>query len=169
MTTPQQPLTVIAAIGPQRELGSEGQLAYHISADLRRFKELTMGSPIIMGRKTFESFPKGALPGRRNIVITRNADYAAPGIETAPSLEAAIAMTAGAPAFIIGGGEIYAQALPLASKLELTIVSNPPARPADTWFPDYADRWEEVATGPEETDPRTGLTYRFATFRPLAH
>ncbi len=166
MTTDKPHFTIIAALGPNRELGSQGDLSYHISADLKRFKRLTTGHPVIMGRKTFESFPNGALPGRRNIVITRNVDYAAPGVETAPSLESALEMTAGGPeAFIIGGGEIYRQALPLATSMELTLVETPPAHAADTWFPAYEDDWATVAQEGPETDPRTGAVYRFVTLR----
>ena len=80
-------LTIIVAIGQDYAIGREGGLAFYISDDLRHFKALTMGHPIIMGRRTFESLPKGALPGRRNIVITRNAEFAAANVETAPSLE----------------------------------------------------------------------------------
>ena len=111
-------ITIIVAATRDMAIGNRGDLLYHISDDLKRFKSLTMGHPIIMGRKTFESFPKGALPGRRNIVVTRNASYNAPGIEIATSLDEAINMTAASDeAMIIGGGEIYRQAMPHASAL----------------------------------------------------
>ena len=104
-------ITIIVAATRDMAIGRGGDLLYHISDDLKRFKSLTMGWPIIMGRKTFESFPKGALPGRRNIVVTRNAGYTAPGVETASSLDEALAMCKGSEnVFITGGGEIYRQA-----------------------------------------------------------
>ena len=156
-------ITIIAAVGSDLAIGRKGDLAYHISADLKRFKSLTMGHPIIMGRKTFESFPGGALPGRRNIVVTRNARYHAPGIETAPSLEAALSLTdADDDVFIIGGGEIYRQAMPLATRMELTLV-DATMDDADTWFPAYDRSWAVTDSSEPQTCPRTGLTYRFVT------
>ncbi|MDE5913620.1 MAG: dihydrofolate reductase [Muribaculaceae bacterium] len=130
-----QRIHIIAAIDRHGAIGRNGDLLFHISADLRRFKQLTMGCPIIMGRKTFESFPKGPLPGRRNIVVTRNAEYSRPGIETASSLEQALALAADAPdVYIIGGGEIYRQAPPLATRLDLTDI-DATVTDADTFFP----------------------------------
>ena len=123
-----------------------------------------MGHPIIMGRKTFESFPKGALPGRRNIVVTRNISYTAPGIETASSVDDAVKMCEGAErAFIIGGGEIYRQALPVADCIELTLIDA--ERPdADTRFPDI-DLGRLCVSAPEfdREDPKTGVRYCFLT------
>ena len=116
-------IAIIVAATRDMAIGNHGDLLYHISDDLKRFKALTMGCPIIMGRRTFESFPKGALPGRRNIVVTRNPDYSAPGIETAPSLDEAVSMCAGVgKVYIIGGGEIYRQAIPMADRIELTLI-----------------------------------------------
>ncbi|MDE6120405.1 MAG: dihydrofolate reductase [Muribaculaceae bacterium] len=131
-------LHLITAMDTDGAIGRGGQLLYHIPADMRLFKSLTTGNTIIMGRKTFESLPKGALPGRRNIVVTRNRSWTAPNTETAPSLEAAIDMASAGPGepFIIGGGEIYRQALPLADVLHLTIIdASTPG--ADTFFPDF--------------------------------
>lgn len=161
-------LTIIVATTRDFAIGRRGDLLYHISDDLKRFKALTMGHPIIMGRKTFESFPKGALPGRRNIVITRNPDYSAPGVETAQSLEEALAMCQASPeCFVIGGGEIYRQALPLASKIELTLIDD--AIPdADTWFPVLSKEEWGFPESPvfDRTDPRTGVSYAFLTLFP---
>ena len=122
-------LSVIVAVAHRNAIGRRGDLAFHISADLRRFKSLTMGKPVIMGRKTFESLPKGALPGRLNIVISRNADAVFPGAEKASSLAEAIEVarqSAAQEAFIIGGGQIYAEALPLADR---PMVAAPAAGP----------------------------------------
>lgn len=158
-------LVIIAAVGADGAIGRRGDLAFHISADLRHFKQLTMGCPVIMGRRTFESLPKGALPGRRNIVISRDAAYAAPGAETALSLDEAVSMAADAErAFIIGGGSVYAQAMPMAHRLEVTgIDAECPG--ADTFFPAIGPGWELAAATEPATDERTGLSYTFKTYK----
>jgi len=107
---------LIVAIDRKGAIGHAGDQLYYIKEDLKRFKSLTMGNTIIMGRKTFEALPKGALPGRKNIVVTRNRSYRAPGAEVAHSLAEALSI-APAEAFIIGGAEIYRQALPMADTL----------------------------------------------------
>ena len=155
-------ISIIVAATRDMAIGRGGDLLYHISDDLKRFKSLTMGCPIIMGRKTFESFPKGALPGRRNIVITRNPAYSAPGVEVAPSVSVAIAMCEGAEhIYIIGGGEIYRQALPLADRLELTLI-DAECPDADTRFP-HIDLGALGAGNPDfdRTDPCSGVRYCF--------
>lgn len=126
-------MKLIVAIDRRGGIGRHGDLLYHISADLRRFKALTSGHTVIMGRKTFESLPKGALPNRRNLVVSRNASYKAPGAETFITLESALASAEG-EAFVIGGAQIYRSALPLADELLLTIV-DAQADDADTFFP----------------------------------
>ena len=155
-------ISIIVAVTKNMAIGRGGDLLFHISEDLRQFKVLTMGHPIIMGRKTFESFPNGALPGRRNIVITRQADYVADGAETVGSLQQAIdAVEQCDEAFVIGGGEIYSQALPHASKLYLTIIDADVAD-ADTFFPQIAPaQWETIEESEVKQDPRSGATYRF--------
>ncbi|MDE6130361.1 MAG: dihydrofolate reductase, partial [Muribaculaceae bacterium] len=105
-------VNIIVAATLDGAIGLEGDMLYYIGPDLKRFRELTTGNTIIMGRKTFESLPKGALPDRRNIVVTRQSAFAAPGAETAGSLEEALAMAAGQEIFIIGGESIYRQAMP---------------------------------------------------------
>lgn len=161
-------LTIIAAMGRDRSIGLRGDLAFHIGPDLRHFKELTMGCPVIMGRRTFESLPKGPLPGRRNIIISSQADYSVEGAETAPSLQAALALVAEAPrAFIIGGGSVYAQALPLAQEMELTLI-DADLPDADTHFPDFDPaEWEITARTAPAQDPRTALSYSFISYRRL--
>lgn len=159
-------LSLIAAIGLDGAIGRQGGLAFYISDDLRHFKALTMGHPIIMGRKTFESLPKGALPGRRNIVVTRSADFQAPGAEVVHSIDEAIALVATADqVFVIGGAEIYRQTIGRADCLELTLIE---ARcpDADAFFPpiDSAE-WATAEQGPATVDARSGLTYRFSTLR----
>jgi dihydrofolate reductase len=123
-------LAIYVAIAENGVIGSKGGLPWRLSSDLKRFKAGTMGKPIIMGRKTWESFPRQPLPGRLNIVVTRDKTYRAEGAETASSLQDAIALAtirgrcmAGADEIcVIGGGEIYAQALPLADLLHVTHV-----------------------------------------------
>lgn len=127
---------IIVAIDRKGAIGKNGDLLFHLRDDLRRFKAITMGNTLVMGRKTFDSLPGGALPGRRNIVITRSEDFSAPGVETAKSPDEALAMAAAGPGdtFIIGGGQIYAATLPLAEVLDLTVVDRE-APEADTFFP----------------------------------
>lgn len=163
-------LRIIVAIAANGAIGRNGDLLFHISADLRRFKQLTIGHPIIMGRKTFESFPKGPLPGRLNIVVTRNESYSHPGIETAHSLNDAIAIatSSGAEAaYVIGGGEIYRQALELADRIDLTEIDANVAD-ADTFFPlPGSNNWtvEAIDHPAEPTIP----PIRFITLRAVRH
>ena len=137
-------ISIIVAIGKgDRALGNNNELLWHIPEDLKRFKELTLGHPIIMGRKTWESLPEKfrPLPERTNIVITRNESLVADGATVAASLEEALTAGRGAQGgeeiFIIGGGEIYRSALPIVDRLYLTIVDN--EKEADVFFPDYSD------------------------------
>lgn len=161
-------ITIIAAVTPDRyALGRRGDLLYHVSADLRRFKELTMGHSLVMGRKTFESLPKGALPGRRNIVVTRQKEFSAPGVETAPTIEAALALAAndGREVFVIGGGEVYRQAFPMADRLCLTEIYAPTPADADTFLdrPDPSE-WTETERSARLKDERSGLEYAFVCY-----
>lgn len=155
-------ISIIVAVTSDLAIGRGGDLLFHISEDLKRFKSITMGHPIIMGRKTFESFPNGALPGRRNIVVTRQYDYQATGIETAKSLEEAISMVKGCDeAFIIGGGEIYRQAMPIATRLIVTEI-NERIADADTYFPAIdPNQWQITEQSEYKQDPRSGANYRF--------
>lgn len=158
--------TIIAAVASDRGIGRDGGLAYHISADLRRFKALTTGHTVIMGRKTFESLPKGALPQRRNIVVTRNPAATFPGAESAPSVEGAISMASQAgetDVFILGGAQIYNVSLQLADRLELTLI-DAPAPGADVFFPETTPSdWETTADSGPLTEEKSGLNYRFVT------
>lgn len=147
--------SLIAAIGKNRELGFRGKLLWHIPEDMQRFRELTTGHPVIMGRKTWESLSEKfrPLPGRTNIVVTRQTGYEAKGATVADSLEEARAAAARAPGadeiFVIGGGEFYAAALLHTSRLYLTLVNA--AAEADTFFPPYEQEFkiisDEVGTG----------------------
>jgi len=164
-------ICIIVAITRDGAIGRGGDMICHLRADLRRFKSLTMGWPVVMGRRTFESLPGGALPGRRNIVITRNLNFTAPGAETYPSLEAAIRAASGSEKlYIIGGGEIYRQALPLAHTLEITHIDIPSPPGTDTYFPaiDPAEWQLEEISGPVSDTP-AGPAYRFARYRSRTH
>ncbi len=150
-------LVLIAAVTRDLAIGNQGSLLFHIPADLKRFKVLTMGCPIIMGRKTFESFPNGPLPGRRNIVVTRSAEFHYDGVDVVHSLEDAIAACGDVErAYVIGGGEIYRQALPMADELDLTLI-DAECPDADVRFPDV-ELPEPQFT---ETDPKSGVRYCF--------
>ncbi len=129
-------IVLIAAVAANGVIGRGPELVFRHPADAKHFRDTTMGAPVIMGRKTWESLPARfrPLPGRRNLVVTRQAGYGAEGAETASSLDAALALAAGAPrVFVIGGGELYAQALPLAHELVLTEVQATPE--GDVHFP----------------------------------
>lgn len=128
-------VSIIVAATENDAIGRGGGMLYHLPGDLRRFKRLTMGHPIIMGRRTFESLPKGALPGRRNIVVTSSVDFSAPGAEVARSLREAVEMASDADiAYIIGGGQVYREAFAFADEIELTRI-HATADDADTFIP----------------------------------
>ena len=128
-------VSMIAAIGKNRELGKSNDLIWHFKEDMKFFKETTLGSTVIMGRKTFESLPK-ALPNRRNIVISRNKKLICEGAETVPDIESALKAAENENVFIIGGGKIYEQFLPFADKLYLTEI-DAECIDADTYFPEF--------------------------------
>lgn len=142
-------LTILVAIAENGVIGRDNALPWQLSSDLKRFKADTMGKPVIMGRKTFESIGK-PLPGRPNIVVTRNRDWHAEGVETAGSVDEAVRLAETRlgdknEVCVIGGGEIYAQALPMADRLRVTHVE---ARPeGDTRFPEIdPDIWRSVSS-----------------------
>ena len=153
-------LWAIAAMGRNGEIGFRGDMPWHLPEDLRHFKEVTMGHPVIMGRATWESLPKRPLPGRKNIVLTRNADYVAEGAATASSLEEAVKMCDMTP-FVIGGGEVYKMTLPSLTRLFVTrIEADFPD--ADTYFPDFGGM--SLSEQSETFTSKTGLGYRFETY-----
>jgi dihydrofolate reductase len=138
---------LLAAVASNGIIGVDGRLPWHLPEDLRHFKKLTLGHPIIMGRLTWESLGK-ALPGRENIVVTRNAGYEAPGAAVATSLEAALALCAGEKvAFVIGGQQLFADSLPIASGMVLTEIFRDYA--GDTSFPPFdRSQWRESKREP---------------------
>ncbi|MGY2735000.1 dihydrofolate reductase [Sphingomonas sp. UYP23] len=151
-------ITLYLARADNGVIGVAGKLPWHLPADLRRFKALTMGKPMVMGRKTFESFP-APLPGRRHIVLTRDAGWSAPGAEVAHSIEAALALAGDGDVAVIGGAEIFALLLPRAESIELTEVHVSPV--GDAIVPTFAG-WQEVA---RESHPAEGArpAYAFVT------
>jgi len=158
----KQVITLIAAAAENNEIGKDNKLIWHLSNDLKRFKKLTSGHAIIMGRKTFESFPK-ALPNRTNVVITRDRHYTAEKAVVAHSLEEALDVTKeDSQPFIIGGGEIYKQALSIAHRVELTRVHHP--FEADTYFPELNKSWKEAAREDCFKDEKHDYDYSFITY-----
>ena len=149
-------VSLVAALARNRVIGAGNRLPWHLPEDLKRFKRLTMGSPVIMGRRTHESIGR-PLPGRRNIVVTRQAGARWDGCEVARSLDAAIALAGNAPeVFVIGGAELYRLALPRADRLHLTLIDAD--HRGDAFFPafDPAD-WRETAREP-------GAGFAFVTY-----
>ena len=152
-------ISIIAAVAQNLAIGYENKLLYWLPNDLKRFKALTTGHTIIMGRRTFESLPKGALPNRRNVVLTRS-QVTFPGAETFPSLQAALASCAPSEdVYIIGGASVYKEALPLADRLCLTEIQDTPAQ-ADAFFPQFSQKEWEVAEK-EEHDVEEKHQYRY--------
>jgi dihydrofolate reductase len=157
------PLEVIVAVAANGVIGAGNRLPWHLPADLRRFRALTTGHAVIMGRKTWESIGR-ALPQRQNIVVSRAPGFRAAGAQTAASLDAALALvTLPAPAFCIGGGELYREALPRASALHLTEVAQ--AFAGDATFPEF-DRvvWRETARESHPPESPGGAAYAFVTY-----
>ena len=156
-------LSIIACISQNnRAIGYQNRLLYHIKSDLTRFRELTTGHAIIMGRKTYESLPNGALPHRRNIVVSRSMKKLE-GCEVYPNLEAALKAAEGefGETFIIGGESIYRQSLPAARKLYLTVVNDAPQQ-ADAFFPEInPEEWKLIE---KEMRNENGLSFSFLTY-----
>ena len=158
-------INIIVAIAENRAIGFENKLLYWLPNDLKRFKSLTTGRTIIMGRKTFESLPKGALPNRRNIVLSRQ-DIKFPGAERFSSLEAALAQCqADEEVFIIGGASVYQEALPLADKLCITHIDDTPEQ-ADAFFPEIDPTvWQVVSRDTHAKDEKHHQSYRFVDYQ----
>ncbi len=159
-------LAAIVVVAENGAIGKNGDLLCHLPADLKHFKNITMGHTIIMGRRTWESLPKGALPGRKNVVITRNVDFVAEGAEVYHSLEDALDATAGDDGrFIIGGGMLYREAFSLTNVLHLTQLHASFAD-ADTFFPQYdADEWDVISREDHDADEKNPYPYSFVELR----
>jgi dihydrofolate reductase len=154
-------ISLVAAVARNGVIGDSGRLPWHLPEDLKRFKSLTLGHVMVMGRKTHDSIGR-PLPGRRTIVVSRQAGLAYPGVEVVASLEAAIALAGEVPEiFVVGGGEIYAQALSLAHRLLLTEVDATPA--GDAFFPPL-DRSAWRVSARAEGRSEKGLGYAFVDY-----
>jgi dihydrofolate reductase len=161
----QPVIALIAAVARNRAIGKNNALLWRLPEDLQFFKRTTMGCPVIMGRKTYESIGR-PLPGRRNIVITRNAKWSAPGVEAANSLTEALKGIGGdvAKVFIIGGAQIYAEALPLAQEVVLTEIDRD--FDADAFFPQWdKTAFTEVAREHHRAPAPNDFDYAFVTYR----
>ena len=157
-------ITIVVAMGKNREIGLNNQLLWHLPKDLKHFKELTTGHPVIMGRKTYESIGK-PLPNRTNIVISRKNDWFEEGILIVGSIKEAIkfAKKIDENAYIIGGGNIYKQTLDLADKLEVTLVDT--TLEADTFFPKIDEKkWTKTNEIHHEKDEKNQFDFSFQTF-----
>jgi dihydrofolate reductase len=152
---------LIAAVAANGTIGIDGKLPWHLPEDLQHFKKLTLGHPVIMGRKTWESLGR-ALPGRENIVVTRDAGYQAPGAAVANSLGAALALCTGeSVAFVIGGERLFAESLPLAAGLVLTEIHRD--FEGDTWFPAFErSHWRESQR--EAHTAQDGMRFDFVLY-----
>jgi dihydrofolate reductase len=158
----QPHLTIVVATDAKRGIGINNTLPWRLPEDLAHFKRITSGHPIIMGRKTFDSIGR-PLPNRRNIVITRNPDWRHDGVESAGSLDDAIALAGDAEAYLIGGAQIFAQALPLTDRLIVTEIDKTFA--CDTFFPPLDPlQWREIARERHHSDLNE-CDYAFVTYQ----
>ena len=156
-------VAIVVAVADNQVIGNAGQLPWHLPDDLKHFKQMTLGHPVVMGRRTYESIGR-ALPGRPNLVVTRQPDWAAPGCETAGTVAAAIARAQelGDTVCIIGGGEIYRETLPLADVVYLTEVHT--AAVGDAFFPALpASEWREESRERHAADARHEFAFSFVT------
>ena len=136
-------ITLLAAVGANLVIGRGGDMPWHLPEDLAHFKATTIGHTMVMGRKTYDTIGR-ALPGRRTVVITRQQDWHAPGAEVAHSLAEALALAGPTEVFIIGGSEVYRQAMPFANQMMLTEIEQSPE--GDAFFPAFeADHWHQIA------------------------
>ena len=158
-------IAIIAAIDRRRGIGYQNKLLFHLPNDLKHFKELTTGNTIIMGRNTFDSLPKGALPNRRNIVLSTHRDITCPGAEIFTSLEEALnSCEEKENIFIIGGATVYRQALSLADELYMTEIDAEAAK-ADTYFPPILpDIWKEKSRETHAADEKHPYSYAFVNY-----
>lgn len=153
-------ITLILARASNGVIGADGKMPWHLPADLRRFKQLTMGRPMIMGRKTFDSLP-ALLEGRRHIVLTRDPDWQEEGAEVAASVESALRLANAPQVMVIGGAEIYALFLPIADRIELTEIALEPK--GDAEIPAPGAEWREIARENHPAGDTGRPAYSFVT------
>lgn len=156
-------LSLIAAMTPSRVIGKDGMMPWHLPADFAWFRRQTLGKPVIMGRKTWESIGR-PLPGRRNIVVSRTAGLQLPGVEVVPTPEQAVLLAADAPEImVIGGAQLYGHFLPQADRLYLTFVDA--TLDGDAWFPDYTQQpWLLLESHPHPADDKNPYPCSFHIF-----
>lgn len=155
-------LNLIVAVAHNNVIGMAGKMPWHLPAELAYFKRITMGHPIVMGRKTFDSIGR-PLPGRRNIVVTENLAWRHDGVEVAHDMKMAMAMVEAQSAFVIGGATLYAAALPVADRVYLTAIDA--TVEGDTFFPPLApDSWREVSRERREQDDKNAYNVEFVVF-----
>ncbi len=163
--TSEREVMIVVAAALNGEIGGRGDLLWHLSGDLKRFKAITMGSTVVMGRKTWESLPKRPLPGRENIVVSRKATYPAPGAILAGSVQEALHKASSQKVCIIGGGSIYQATLPLCTCIDFTQVYAEFPQ-ADTFFPlPDPQEWRLESESEILTDPKSGLKYCHRLYR----
>jgi dihydrofolate reductase len=164
-------IVFVVAMAENRVIGAAGAIPWRQKSDMQRFKAMTMGRPIVMGRKTFMSFPRRPLPGRTNIVVTRDADFRSPGAVVTHTVDEALGIARGdalrrsaAEIAIIGGAEIYAAMMPLADRLEITEVHASPS--GDTLFPPIDPaQWQETARERHASGPDDQAEFSYVTYR----
>lgn len=165
MTPMKKSFALIAAVAENGAIGREQQLLCHLPNDLKHFKVLTSGHTVVMGRRTFESLPNGALPNRRNIVLTHNRDLSWPGVETRHNLDEVTAQSPDERIFIIGGASLYNETIGSADTLYITHIHHTFAD-ADTFFPPIDETvWEKVDVQEMPADERHAYPYTFVTYR----
>jgi dihydrofolate reductase len=158
----QKTITLIAAMGKNRAIGLDGRMPWHLPAELQHFKQATMGKTILMGRKTWQSIGR-PLPGRQNIVISRNSEFEAIGADVTNSLACAIEKSQNEEVMVIGGGQLYELALPIAQRMILTLIDIEPE--ADTWFPAWDNgQWRQTKERQFDIDDSNALAYRIVEF-----
>jgi dihydrofolate reductase len=152
-------ISLIVAMGENRVIGVDNRMPWHLPADLKRFRQITWGKPVVMGRKTHESIGR-PLPGRKNIVLTSDRNYAAPGCTVVHSLQDALREADAGEVMVIGGSSLYRALLPQADRLYLTLIHR--EFPGDTFFPEFDwSAWREAAREDVGEDPDSGLRYSF--------
>ena len=157
-------ITLVVAMDEGRVIGYNNQMPWHLSQDLKRFKSITMGKPILMGRKTHESIGR-VLPGRRNIVLTRDTTFSSAFCDVVHSVKEAVQLVSeeSDQLMVIGGAELYRQTIDQAEVMEVTLIHD--RFEGDTFFPEYPpEEWQLVNKTPDEKDPVSGLCYSFVTY-----
>jgi len=159
-------VTLVAAMGRNRAIGLAGRMPWHLPAELQHFKQLTMGKSIVMGRKTWQAIGR-PLPGRQNIVISRNPAFLARSVDLVGSFEEALELAQSDEVMVIGGGQVYELAMPRAQRMVLTLIDIEPE--ADTWFPAWdAGEWTQTRERHFPADRDNELAYRIVEFKRIS-